>query len=56
MVEYAVLVAGTSLAALGSFARSAELWLSRINWELVGYGVLALLALRIAVWAFKPRY
>ncbi len=56
MVEYAVLVAGTSLAALGSFARSAELWLSRINWQLVGYAVLALVALRIAVWAFKPRY
>jgi hypothetical protein len=56
MVEYAVLVAGTSLAALGSFARSAELWFSRINWELVGYAVLALVALRIATWAFKPRY
>jgi hypothetical protein len=56
MVEYAVLVAGTSLAALGSFARSAELWFSRINWELVGYAVLALVALRIAAWAFKPRY
>lgn len=56
MVEYAVLVAGTSMAALGSFARSAELLLSRINWELVGYAVLALVALRIAVWAFKPRY
>ena len=56
MVEYAVLVAGTALAALGSFARSAELWFSRINWELVGYAVLALVALRFAVWAFKPRY
>jgi hypothetical protein len=56
MVEYAVLVAGTSLAAFRSFAHSAELWLSRINWELVGYAVLALVALRIATWAFKPRY
>jgi hypothetical protein len=56
MVEYAVLVAGTSLAAFGAFARSAELWLSRINWEFVGYALLALAALRIAVWAFKPRY
>ena len=56
MVEYAVLLAGSSLATLGSIARSAELWLSRINWELAGYVVLALLALRIAVWAFKPRY
>jgi hypothetical protein len=56
MVEYAVLLAGTSLAALNSFARSAEVWFSRINWELVGYAVLALVALRIATWAFKPRY
>jgi hypothetical protein len=56
MVEYAVLVAGTSLAAFGTFARSAELWLSRINWQLVGYAFLALVALRIAVWAFKPKY
>lgn len=56
MVEYAVLIGATSVAALGSFARSAELWLSRINWELVGYAVLALVALRIATWAFKPRY
>ena len=56
MVEYAVLVAGASLGSLGAFARSAEMWLSRINWELVGYAALALVALRIATWAFKPRY
>ena len=56
MVEYAVLLAGTSLASLRSFARTAELWFSRINWELVGYAALALAALRFAAWAFKPRY
>jgi hypothetical protein len=53
MVEYAVLLAGTSLATLGTFARSAELWLSRINWELVAFVVLGLVALRIAAWALK---
>jgi hypothetical protein len=53
MVEYAVLVAGISLTALGSFARSAELWLSRINWEVVAFVVLGLVALRIAAWAVK---
>jgi len=53
MVEYAILVAGSSLAALGSFTRSAELWLSHINWEVVGYAVLVLVALRIAAWALK---
>lgn len=55
MVEYAVLVAGTSLAAFGSLTRSAEVWLTRINWQAVGYAALCLLALRIAVWAFKTR-
>jgi hypothetical protein len=55
MVEYAVLLAGTSLATLGSFARTAELWLSRLNWEVVGYFALGLVALRIAAWAFKTR-
>jgi len=53
MVEYAVLLAGTSLAAFGAFTRSAELWLSSINWEVVAYAVLGLAALRIAAWAFK---
>ena len=53
MVEYAVLLAGSSLATLGAFARTAELWLSSINWELVGYVVLGLVALRITAWALK---
>ena len=53
MVEYAVLVAHMGLGTLGTFARSAEVWLSRVNWELVGYFVLGLIALRIVTWAFK---
>ena len=53
MVEYAVLLAGSSLATIGSFAASAELWLSRINWELAGYVFLGLVALRVAAWALK---
>ena len=55
MVEYAVLVAETSMMTIGSFSRSAELWLSRLNWEMVGYAALCLLALRVASWAFKTR-
>jgi hypothetical protein len=53
MVEYAVLLAGSSLATIGSFTRAAELWLSRVNWEVVGYAVLGLVVLRIAAWALK---
>ena len=55
MVEYAVLVAGTSLAAFGTLTRSAEVWFSRLNWEIVGYAALALVALRIAGWVFRTR-
>jgi hypothetical protein len=53
MVEYAVLLAGSSLATIGSFTRAAELWLSRVNWEVVGYVVLGLVAFRIGAWALK---
>jgi uncharacterized membrane protein len=55
MVEYAVLVAHMGLASLGSLASSAEVWLSRVNWELVAWLVLGLIALRIVTWAFKFR-
>jgi hypothetical protein len=44
------------MATFESFTRSAELWLSRINWELAGYAVLALVLVWIVTWAFKPRY
>jgi hypothetical protein len=55
MVEYAILVAETSMASFASYTRSAEVWLSRLNWEMVGYAALGLVALRIAAWAFKTR-
>lgn len=55
MVEYAVLVAHSSLVTLAPYARSAELWLSRLNWEVIGYAALGLVALRIAAWAFRTR-
>jgi len=55
MVEYAVLIAHSGLASLQTLAHSAEVWLSRVNWQVVGYMGLALIALRIAVWAFRQR-
>jgi hypothetical protein len=55
MVEYAVLVAHMGLGALGSFAQSAEVWLAHVNWELVGWIVLGLIALRFVTWSFKFR-
>jgi hypothetical protein len=57
MVEYALVlanVAGTTFATLGT---DLESWASRLNldWQLVGYAALALMAFSIARWAFKPR-
>jgi len=52
MVEYAVLIAGS---ALRSFGMKVEHWTSDINWNVVAYLAAALLALRIAFWAFSPR-
>jgi hypothetical protein len=55
MVEYAVLVAHMGLASLGSFITSAEVWLDHVNWELVAWVVLGLIALRFVTWTFKCR-
>ena len=52
MIEYALLIAGSGLR---SFATTAEHWASDVNWNVVAYLAAALLALRIAFWAFSPR-
>jgi cytochrome b len=50
MVEYALLLASTSFRGLaGEFGA----WASSLNWHVLGYGVLALVALRIAFGAFR---
>jgi hypothetical protein len=54
MVEYAILVAHIGLGALGSFAHSAEVWLSGVNWTVVGWVVLILIAIRFVTWALRP--
>lgn len=53
MVEYALLLAGTSLGSLTSIAASFMNWASDLNWTVVSYALLGLVALRIAVWAFR---
>lgn len=55
MVEYGILVAQTSMASISALSADAQVWLSRVNWEVVGYFALCLVALRIASWAFKVR-
>lgn len=55
MVEYAALLAHNGLASLQSLGRTAEVWLSRVNWELAGYAALVLIVLRFVTWTLKPR-
>jgi hypothetical protein len=55
MVEYALILAqsaGTTLQTLGA---NVAYWASAINWHALGYAFLALMALRIAMWAFRAR-
>jgi hypothetical protein len=50
MVEYALLIAGSALAPL---AAQASQFVADLNWQVVGFIALVLLALRLAFWAFK---
>jgi hypothetical protein len=50
MVEYALLLAGNSL---NTFAISVGSYLSGLDWGVLSYLLLALVALRIAFWAFR---
>ena len=50
MVEYAFLLASTSFRGL---AGDVADWASHVNWHALSYGLLALVALRIAFWAFR---
>jgi hypothetical protein len=53
MVEYALVLAHN---VSGSFAHNVGAWASQVHWESLGYAVLGLVALRIAVWAFRPTH
>jgi hypothetical protein len=50
MVEYAILLAGTSV---GTFTGTVGAFLNGLNWGVLSYMVLGLVALRIAFWAFR---
>jgi hypothetical protein len=49
MVEYAILLAGTTI---GTFTSTVSAFMSRLNWEVLSYLLLGLVALRIAFWVF----
>jgi len=54
MVEYALLLANLAGTSFRSFAAEVVAWASGLNWHALGYGLLGLVALRIAFWAFRP--
>jgi hypothetical protein len=59
MVEYALIlanVAGTTFRTVGGNIESwASGFTSGIQWGALTYALLALVALKIALWAFRPR-
>jgi hypothetical protein len=50
MVEYALLLAGNSLQVMSVGVGN---WLAGLDWSLITYVVLGLVAIRIAAWAFR---
>jgi hypothetical protein len=53
MVEYALLLASSATRSFAAFAGNIGAWTTTVNWTAVGYVVLALVALRIVVKAFR---
>ena len=49
MVEYALVLVHSSMAGLGLLTQQVNAWVGDINWTLVGYAALCLVAFRIAV-------
>jgi hypothetical protein len=54
MVEYAVLLAHDATGFFTGVRSDAYAWASTLDWNKIGYVVLALAVLRLATWAFKP--
>ena len=49
MVEYALVLVHSSMAGLGLLTQQVNAWIGDINWTLVGYAALCLVAFRIAI-------
>jgi hypothetical protein len=56
MVEYAILLAGTSLGTISAVVSNANVFLAGLNWGVLSYLLLGLVVLRLAFWVFRtPR-
>jgi hypothetical protein len=54
MVEYALILGNLAGTSFRTVAADVGAWASGIGWDVLSYGLLALVALRIAFWAFGP--
>ncbi len=55
MVEYAVLLAHNASQVVGLASTDVLSWASGLNWAQIGIAALALITLRIGIWAVKGR-
>jgi hypothetical protein len=55
MVEYALILASVAGQTFKIAGMNVESWASGIQWGAVTYALVALVALKIALWAFRPR-
>lgn len=52
MVEYALILAHNA----GFLPQNLASFVSQVHWQSLGYAALALLGVRLAVWAFRPSH
>ena len=55
MVEYALILANVAGTTFRTVGVNVESWAAGVNWGALTYAFVALLALKIALWAFRPR-
>jgi hypothetical protein len=55
MVEYALILATVAGTTFKTFGMNVESWASGIQWSALTYALVALIALQVALWAFRPR-
>jgi len=55
MVEYALILGNVAGTTFKTFGMNVEAWASGIQWSALTYALVALIALQVALWAFRPR-
>jgi hypothetical protein len=55
MVEYALILARSAGTTFQTVGANVAYWAGELTWYALGYALLALMALRIAMWAFRAR-